>query len=61
MVLRRMQRMAVSDFRVVRGFFVVPGFVMLRGFAMVLGGLLVVMRGLLMVFVNIVIHDPLLG
>jgi hypothetical protein len=60
-VFGRVQRMAVRDFRVVSGLFVMPGLVMLRGFAMVFGRLLVVMRGLLVVLVNIVIHDPLLG
>jgi hypothetical protein len=53
--------MAVCDLRMVRGFFVVSGLVMLGGFAMVLRRLLVVVRGLLMVLVNVVIHDPLLG
>jgi hypothetical protein len=56
-----MQRMAVSDLRMVGCFFVVPRLVMLRRFAMMLGRLLVVVRGLLMVFVNVVIHDLLLG
>lgn len=56
-----MQQMAVRDFRVVSGLFVMAGLVVLRRFAMMLGRLLVVMRGFLMVFVNIVIHDPLLG
>ena len=61
MVVSRMQQMAVRDFRVVSGLFVMAGLVVLRRFAMMLGRLLVVMRGFLMVFVNIVIHDPLLG
>jgi hypothetical protein len=55
------QRMAVSNLRMVGRFFVVPGLVMLRRFVMVLGRLLVMMRGLLMMLVNVVIHDPLLG
>jgi hypothetical protein len=60
-VIGGVQRMAVSDLRMVGCFFVVPRFVMLRRFVMVLGRLLVVVRGLLVVFVNVVIHDPLLG
>jgi hypothetical protein len=45
----------------VRGFFVMPGLVMLGGFAMMLRCLLVMVRGFLVVLVNVVIHDPLLG
>jgi hypothetical protein len=55
------QRMAVRDFRVVRGFFVMPGLMVFRRFAMVLRRLLVVVRGFLMMLVNFVIHNPLLG
>jgi hypothetical protein len=55
------QRMAVRDFRVVRGFFVMPGFVMLRRLVVVVGRLFMMMRGFLTVLVNVVIHDPLLS
>jgi hypothetical protein len=61
MVVGRVQRMAVRDFRMVRRFFVMPGLVMLGRFAMMLRRLLVMMRGLLVVLVNVVIHHPLLG
>jgi hypothetical protein len=61
MMIGSVQRVAVCDFRVMRGLFVVPGFVMLGRFAMMLCRFVVVMRGFLMMFVDIVIHDPLLG
>jgi hypothetical protein len=61
MVIGGMQRMAVSDLRMVGCFFVVPGLVVLRRFVMMLRRLFVVMRGLLVMLVNVVIHDPLLG
>jgi hypothetical protein len=55
------QRMAVRDFRVVCRFLVVPGFVVLRRVAMMLFRFVVVMRGFLVVLVNVVIQHPLLG
>jgi len=58
----RMQRMAMRDLGMVRGLFVIAGLVMLRSFAMVFGGVLVVMRGLVVMFVNLVtVHRSLPG
>jgi len=50
----RMQRMAMCDLGMVCGLFVIAGLVMLRSFAMVFGSVLVVMRGLVVMFVNLV-------
>ena len=58
----RMQRMAMRDLGMVRGLFVIAGLVMLRSFAMVFGSVLVVMRGLVVMFVNLVtVHRSLPG
>ena len=57
----RMQRMAVGDFRVVCRFLVMAGLVMLCRFAMVLRRFVVMVSGFFMMFVDVVIHDPLLG
>jgi hypothetical protein len=61
MMIGGVQRMAVRDFRVVRGLFVMPGLVMLRSLAMMLCRFVVVVRGFLVMLVDVVIHDPLLG
>jgi hypothetical protein len=53
-VLDRVQVMAVSDLRMMRGLFVIAGFVVLRRLAMMLGRVLVVMRGFLMMLVDVV-------
>jgi len=55
------QRMAMGDFRVVRRFFVMPGLMVLCGFAMMLCRFVVMVSGFFMMFVDVVIHDPLLG
>jgi hypothetical protein len=57
----RMQRMAVGDFRVVRRFFVMPGLMVLCGFAMMLCRFVVMVSGFFMMLVDVVIHDPLLA
>jgi hypothetical protein len=53
-VLGRMQRMAVRDLGMVRGFFVIAGFVMLGRLAMVLGRVLMMIGGVLVMLVNVV-------
>jgi hypothetical protein len=60
-VVGRMQRMAVGDFRVMRRFLVMPGLVVLCGFAMMLCRFVVVVSGFFMMLVDVVIRDPLLG
>jgi hypothetical protein len=55
------RRMAVCDFRVMRGLFVMPGLVMLCRLAVMFRRFVVVMRGFLVMLVDVVIHDPLLG
>jgi hypothetical protein len=60
-VIGRVQRVAVGDFRVVRRFLVVAGLVMLCRFAMMLRRFIVMVSGFLMMLVDVVIHDPLLG
>ena len=60
-VVGGVQRMAVGDFRVMRRFLVMPGLVMLCRFAMVLRRFVVMVSGFFMMFVDVVIHDPLLG
>ena len=54
------QRVPMCDVRVMRGFFMVAGFMMRRGFAVMLGGVLVMLRGLLVVFATFVSHTCLL-
>jgi hypothetical protein len=61
MVVGRMQRMAVGDFRVVRRFLVMARLVMLSRFAMVLRGFVVMVSGFFVMLVDVVLHDPLLG
>jgi hypothetical protein len=60
-VVGRVQRMAVSDFRVVCRLFVMTGLLMLCRFAVVLRRFVVVVSGFFMMLVDVVIHDPLLG
>jgi hypothetical protein len=60
-VIGRVQRVAVGDFRVVRRFLVVARLVMLCRFAMVLRRFIVMVSGFFMMLVDVVIHDPLLG
>lgn len=54
------QRVPMCDVRVMRGFLMVTGFVMRCGFAVMLGGVLVMLRGLEMVFATFVSHTCLL-
>ena len=54
-MLGRVQRMAVRDLGMVRGLFVIAGLMMLCRLAMMLGGMLVMIRSVLMMFVNLVI------
>ena len=61
MMIGGVQRMAVRDFRVMRGLFVMPGLVMLCRLAVMFRRFVVVMRGFLVMLVDVVIHDPLLG
>jgi hypothetical protein len=49
-----MQVMAMRHLGMVRGLFVISGLVVLGGFAMVLRRMLVMLRGLLVVFVDVV-------
>jgi hypothetical protein len=62
-VLAGMQGMAVGDMRMVCGLFVISRLVMLGGFAMMSRRVLMMVRGHLMVFVNVVlaVHDCLPG
>jgi hypothetical protein len=53
-VIIGMQRMAMRDLGVVRGFFVIPGLGVLGGFAMMLRRMLVVLGGLLVMLVDFV-------
>jgi hypothetical protein len=48
------QMMPVRDLGMVRGFFVIAGLVMFGGFTVVLGGMVVMVRGVFVMFVNIV-------
>lgn len=61
MMIGGVQRMAVRDFRVMRGLFVMPCLMMLCRLAMMLCCFVVVMRGFLVMLVDVVIHDLLLG
>jgi hypothetical protein len=55
----RMQVMPMRHLGMVRGLFVIAGLVVLGGFAMMLGCMLVMFRGLLVMFVNIVFVEIL--
>ena len=54
MMLDRMQGMTMGDLGVMRGFLMIAGFVVFRGLAMMLGCMLVVGRGVLVMFVDVV-------
>jgi hypothetical protein len=56
-MLSDMQVMPVRHLGMVCGLFVIAGLVVLGGFAMVLGRMLVMLRGVLVVFVNVVFVD----
>jgi hypothetical protein len=60
-VFGRMQGMAVGDMRMMCGLFVISCLVMLGGFAMMFSRVLMMLRGLLMVLVDLVlaVHDCL--
>ena len=61
-VVGRMQRMAVGDFGMMGGFLVIAGLGVFCRFPMMLGGMLVVVRRLLVVLVDIVtVHGRLPG
>jgi hypothetical protein len=51
----RVQRMPMRDLGMVRGLFVIAGLMMLCRLAMMLGGMIVMIRSMLMMFVNVVI------
>jgi hypothetical protein len=52
-MLGGVQRMAVGHFGVVRRLFVIAGLGVLGGFAMMLGRMLMMVRGMLVMFVNV--------
>ncbi len=59
-VLGGMQMMPMRHLRVMRGLFVIASLVVFCRLAMVFGGMLVVLRGFLMMFMNVVtVHDVL--
>jgi hypothetical protein len=61
-MLGGMQVMSVSYLRMMRGLFVITGLVVLCSLAMVLGCMLMVVRGLLVMLMNVVIvHRSLPG
>ena len=56
MMIGGVQRVAVRDFRVMRGLFVMARLVMLRGLAMMFCRFVVMVRGFLVMLVDVVIH-----
>ena len=62
LVLGSVQVMAVRDLRMMSGLFMIAGFMMFGCFAMVLGRVLMMLRGVLVVLMNLVIvHGSLSG
>jgi hypothetical protein len=62
MVLGSVQVMPMGDFGVVRGLFMIAGLVVLCGLVMVFGRMFMVLRGLFVMFMNIVtVHRWLPG
>ncbi len=53
-MLGRVERVAVRDLRMMRGFFMIAALGVLRGFAMMLGGVVVMVGGFFVVFVDVV-------